>query len=138
MARLGIQDAFARYGATLKNPQWSVSAWTPDGTLVISLWEHHYRRGPDGTAEYASSLSRWRGPGNAEFRTNIARAFAEKSKVRLVVASTLDTAHIESGGDASKVKKDFDAKEDQEGEVLELNGDEYVFRFRRTIPANKS
>lgn len=135
MARIGIQEAFAKYGAKLHNVQWSVSAWTPDGSLVVSLWAHHYRKGPSDTVEYADSLARWRGPGNNEFRKNVARAFAERSKVRLVVVSTLDTNRIQAGEDASKIKKNFDAKEDFVGEVAELNGESYVFRFHRVSAA---
>ena len=45
MSRLGISEAFAKYGATLRNPQWSVSAWAREGSLVVSLWDHHYRKG---------------------------------------------------------------------------------------------
>jgi hypothetical protein len=135
MAHTGIQDAFAKYGAKLHNVQWSVSAWAPDGSLVVSLWAHHYRKGPAGTAEYADSLSRWGGPGNAEFRRNVAEAYAVKSKVRLVVASTIETGHVQAGADAGKIKKDFDPKEDQVGEVVYLSGEDYVFRFRRESPA---
>lgn len=131
MARIGIQEAFAKYGAKLNNVQWSVSAWAPDGSLVVSLWVHHYRKGPSGTAEYSDSLSRWNGPGNNEFRRNIERAFSERSRVRLVVASTIETEHVQAGRDASKVKKDFDPKEDVIGEVVELTGEKYVFRFRK-------
>lgn len=131
MARLGIKDAFAKYGATLNNVQWSVSAWAPDGSLVVSLWAHHYRKGPPGTVEYADSLDRWKGPGNAEFRRNIAEAFSKRSKVRLVVVSTLETEHVQSGSDASEVKKDFDAKTEFVGEVTDLKGDSYVFRFSK-------
>lgn len=131
MARLGIKEAFAKYGATLHNVQWSVSAWAPDGSLVVSLWAHHYRKGPSGTAEYADSLARWSGLGNSEFRRNIAEAFAKRSKVMLVVASTLETSHVQSGEEASKIKKDFDPKQELIGEVVELEGENYVFRFTR-------
>jgi len=131
MARLGIKEAFAKYGATLHNVQWSVSAWAPDGSLVVSLWAHHYSKGPNGTAEYGDSLARWSGPGNSEFRRNVAEAFAKRSKVRLVVASTLETSHVQSGEDASKIKKDFDPKQELIGEVAELDGENYVFRFTR-------
>lgn len=131
MACLGIQEAFAMYGAKLHNVQWSVSAWAPDGSLVVSLWAHHYRKGPSGTAEYADRLDRWGGPGNREFRENVARAFAEGSAVRLVVTSTLETDHVEFGRDASKIRKDFDPKQGLIGEVVDLNGGRCVFRFRR-------
>src|SRR6186713_2169075 len=104
MALLGIKQAFAIYGATLHNVQWSVSAWAPDDSLVLSLWAHHYRKGPGDTADYADSLARW-------------------SKLRLSVVSTLETSHVQAGGYASKVKKDFDAKNGLVGEVAELDAD---------------
>ena len=129
MARLGLKDAFAKYGATLRNVQWSVSAWAPDGSLVLSLWAHHYRKGPGGSAEYHGSASRWSGPGNQEFRENVAKAFREKSRVRLVISSTEETGHVESGRDASQVKKDFHVREDLVGKVVEYDGDKYVIRF---------
>lgn len=131
MAQIGIQQAFQKYGAKLKNVQWSVSAWAPDNTLVVSLWAHHCRKGAEGSLEFSGSLNRWSGPGNQEFRSNIARAFAEKSLVRLVIASTVNTAHIETGEDASKVKKDFHVREDLIGQVTELDGEKYVLRFSK-------
>lgn len=76
MLRLGITSAFARYGATLRNPQWSVSAWAPNGSLVVSIWEHHYQKGQPGTMEFTDSPARWSGDGNREFRANLARAHA--------------------------------------------------------------
>jgi hypothetical protein len=133
MARIGIKDAFATYGANLHNVQWSVSAWAADGSLVVSLWAHHYRAGPSGTVEYADSLARWKGPGNNEFRKNVAKAFAKRSRVRLVVASTIETSHVQAGEDASKIKKDFDPKVDLIGKVAELDGENYVFRFARGV-----
>lgn len=67
MAVLGIKEAFARYGASLRNVQWSVSSWTADGALVVSLWEHHRRKSETGTLEFAAKADRWHGPGNSEF-----------------------------------------------------------------------
>ncbi|MBB3009994.1 hypothetical protein [Cupriavidus alkaliphilus] len=132
MSELGIQEAFAKYGANLRNVQWSVSAWAPDGSLVVSLWAHHYRRGPRGTAEYADSFERWSGPGNSEFRNNVAHAYTEGSKVRLIVVNTSDTKHVQDGRDASKIQKSFNPREDLVGVVAEIDGDRYVFRFSRT------
>lgn len=131
MTRLGITEAFAQYKAILRNPQWSVSAWAPDGSLVVSLWDHHYRKGPLGTMEFAGSLDRWSGHGNREFRENVAKAFTTKSRVRLVIVRTDDIERVEAGEDASKVRKEFFLKEDVTGEVVELDGDRYVFRFTK-------
>lgn len=131
MARLGITDAFARYGAALRNPQWSVSAWTPDGSLVVSIWEHHYRKGPPGTMEFADSLARWSGHGNREFRDNLARAHAAGSPLSLVIVRASDPSAVDAGQDASKIPKEFFVRDDLIGAVHELDGDRYVLRFHK-------
>lgn len=131
MAKLGISDAFGKYGATLKNVNWSVSAWTPLDELVVSMWAHHYRKGIGDSAEYFGSVSRWSGPGNTEFRRNISDGFHRKAVVRLVLVHTDNIVHVESGEDASKVKKDFSARTDLVGEVIEYDGENYVIRFKR-------
>ena len=135
MATLGIKDAFARYGATLRNVQWSVSAWTPQGALVVSMWEHHSTlRRPEGVLGFAGSVSRWQGPGNTEFRENIAKAYASQSIVRLIIVNTIsseDRAVVESGADASTVKKDFDVRDELVGKVTEWDGDRYTVQFVR-------
>ncbi len=130
MATLGIKEAFARYGAGLKNVQWSVSAWAPDGSLVVSMWEHHRRKDPvPGTLEFEGSASRWRGPGNNEFRANVSKAYESQADVRLVIVRTDENVRVEAGEDASKVKKDFFLKEDVVGKVIEWDGEKYAFRF---------
>lgn len=135
MTDFGIQRAFARFGAKLHNVQWSVSAWNTSGELVVSLWQHHYNnKSPTGTAEYRDRFDRWGGPGNNEFRRNVELAFREHSVIRLVVASTQAIEHVQSGHDASKVKKSFDPRHGFIGEVAALEGQEYMFRFRRDVP----
>jgi hypothetical protein len=131
MAKLGIQAAFSRYGAGLRNVQWSVSAWTADGSLVVSLWDHHRRKGPPGTLEFVGSTDRWAGPGNQEFRRNVAEAFNKGSKVRLVIVRTEEPARVEAGEDASKLKKEFFIRDDLVGEVIEWDGTKYAFRFTK-------
>jgi hypothetical protein len=132
MARHGIKDAFAQYGATLRNVQWSVSAWANDDTLVVSMWDHHRRKGTSpGVLVFEGSVNRWKGPGNSEFRENIDKAFALGSTVRLVIVRTDDIAHVEAGGDASKIKKDFFPKEEVVGKVTEWDEDRYAITFAR-------
>ncbi|APV51284.1 hypothetical protein BWI17_17290 [Betaproteobacteria bacterium GR16-43] len=134
MAVLGLKEAFAKYGAKLKNMQWSVSAWRPDGGLVVSLWAHHHRQSAPGTMEFADSAGRWQGPGNAEFRVNLAKAFAEKSPVYLVLATTSEIKKVQAGEEASKVKKEFRRREELVGQVVAWDGENYVIRFKKADP----
>ena len=77
------------------------------------------------------SFSRWRGPGNAEFREKIANALKTKQAIRLVIADTKQTKDVESGADASTVKKTFYVRDDLVGEVIEATEDTYAIRFRK-------
>jgi hypothetical protein len=131
MAVLGIKEAFAKYDASLRNVQWSVSAWTADGSLVVSLWEHHRRKSDKGTLEFAANADRWAGAGNTEFRKNLDKAFKEKSPVRLIVVRTDEVDKVESGEDASKIKKEFHPREDLVGQVIEWDGSHYAFQFKK-------
>jgi hypothetical protein len=132
MAKLGINAAFGEYGAMLKNPQWSVSAWTPSGDLVVSLWDHHFRKGaPPGMMDFADSFARWSGHGNTEFRENVRKAYAAGTRIRLIIVKTDQIARVEAGEDASKIRKEFFLRDDVIGWVHELTDECYVIRVRR-------
>jgi hypothetical protein len=130
MSKLTLTGAFAQYGATLKNPQWSVSAWLPDDSLVVCLWNHHHRKSPPGRMEFSGSLDRWSGHGNKEFRENLSRASEAKSKIRLVIVRTDEIARVEAGEDASNIKKFYFTRQDLIGQIIELGDIEYAFQFR--------
>lgn len=127
----GIKDAFKRYGAELRNIQWSVSAWASDGSLVVSLWEHHRRPSNPGTLEFAESVNRWKGPGNNEFRDNLTLAFNSDANIRLVIVRTEEKDKVENGVDASTIKKTFSLREDLIGKVIHWDGDNYAFSFKK-------
>lgn len=55
--------------------------------------------------------------------------------MKLVVVSTVEISRVQSGEDASTIKKDFDPKHDLIGEVAEFDGENYVIRFTRTKTA---
>lgn len=131
MAKLGIKDAFAKFGATQRNVQWSVSAWNSVGELVISVWAHHQRPKTPGAMEFEAKASRWSGPGNKEFRENVQRAFETNAALRLVIAKTDETRRVEASEDASQIQKEFSVRTDLVGRVVEWDGDRYVFRFER-------
>jgi len=131
MADLMFAEAFAKYGAKLRNVQWSVCAEAPDGALVVSVWQHHFERAKDEAMICRDSFSRWKGPGNTELREKVANAFKTKQVIRLVIATTSQTKAVESGADAKTLKKTFQVREDLIGEVIEASEDQYAIRFRK-------
>ena len=132
MAKLNFTEAFAKYGATLANPQWAVSAIANDGSLVMSCWEHYIKKHGD-CLRYEDTLSRWSGnaAGNNLLRTHLTQAFNEKLPVRLLIASTTETDAVDYGHDASKVKKKFHIRPEIIGEIVSFDGDSFVIDFRK-------
>ena len=123
--------AFSRYGAKLRNPQWSVCAQNDLGELVVSLWQHHFQRAVGSTIRCVGKASRWSGPGNAEFRNHMDEAFDSGRPVRVVIVSTKDIAAVERGEDASKLRNRFSVREDWFGKVVGWDGDTYGIVFER-------
>jgi hypothetical protein len=128
MAELGFVEAFKRFGAKLENPMWAVSSIAADGALVLSCWAHYFNRGDTGTLLYVDSLGRWNGNelGNNLLRGHITVAFKDQRLVRMVVATAEDTAAVDHGTDASKIKKTFHIREDMVGRVTEFDGNRFV------------
>lgn len=112
MCNLGFAEAFSKYGATLKNVQWSVCAEARDGSLVVSLWEHHFLPPKDGRVVCRDRFDRWKGAGNAEFRDKVSRAFASNQQIRVVISHADNPDQIQAGVDARTVRKSFCIRED--------------------------
>lgn len=136
MAELNFTEAFAKYGATLKNPMWAFSAIADDGALVISCWQHKFSRPDKSTLRYKDRLSRWRGnvSGKNLLISHITEAFSKHLAVRLIVASTPETGVVDAGDDARDIPKTFHVREDLVGEVTSFDRDEYVIDFRKRTP----
>lgn len=131
MADLRFAEAFSKYGAKLKNVQWSVCAEAPDGSLVVSLWEHHFSLPKDGRVLCRDRFDRWKGPGNTEFRERVQRAFTSHQQVRLVISHSDKPDEVQAGTNASTVRKSFSVREDWIGRVSRIDGEEYEFEFIR-------
>jgi hypothetical protein len=131
LADFGFAEAFSKYGAKLKNVQWSVCAEAPDGSLVVSLWQHHFSPPKDGAVFCRGSFTRWSGPGNTEFREKVTNAFNTNQNIKVVIARTDQIGEVESGADASKLKNTFSIKEDWVGKVTSIAEDNYEFKFVR-------
>ena len=130
-------EAFAKYGARLNNQQWSVSAFGPDGSLVVSLWQAYIKPNKvNRTLEYRDTLSLWKGndPGREEFRRHLSAVKRSPVPIRLIVAkptSDADAALVGEVADESKIKKTFFVREDLIGSLEEFDGDSLCFVFRR-------
>jgi len=124
---LGYVEAFKSYDAKLKNPQWSVSAANSKGELVLSLWEHHFKKPVKGVITCKSRVDLWSGPGNNEFRENLKMAFETQQQIRVVIATSHDMVAWEAG---KPHNKSFNIKPDWIGKLVELN-EEYTIEFRQ-------
>ncbi len=51
--------------------------------------------------------------------------------MRLIVATTDETDAVDSGHDASKVKKTFHVRDDVVGKLVDFDGDHFVIDFRK-------
>ena len=127
---MNLTTAFSRYGATLTNPQWAVSAISDRGELVVSCWRH-YLELERSVLRYTDKLSRWAGnaQGNKLMRKHIEQALSEDLAIRLVVADTNETDLVNSGANVSTAKKSFHAKENVIGKLVDFDGDKFVIEF---------
>jgi len=128
---MGISAEFGKFGATLKNVNWSVSAENPGGELVLSLWKHFFKPPQDGKIRYVDSISRWSGHGNKEFKERLAKAYRNQQVVRTVISRTSDEDAVRRGEDASTLKNSFGAKLDWVGLVVHWDGDNFTIEFER-------
>lgn len=130
-------EAFAKYGAKLNNQNWSVSAFAPDGSLVVSLWEGWVKRGQTpGTLEYKDTLSKWKGnaDGRNELRRHLKIVKNSRAPIRLVLAhpkSPADAALVGEVSDESKINKTFSVRQDVVGTLEEFDDDFLRIVFRR-------
>jgi len=124
-----ISEAFAKYGAKLKNVNWSVSAENESGELILSLWRHYFEKPEGNTIKYVDRVTRWSGNGNAEFRKRIEKAFHSNQVVRCVISKTDNKASVDRGDDASKSRNTFDVKENWFGKVTLWDGDKIEIEF---------
>lgn len=135
MAVTNYTEAFGKFGATLANPNWAVSAKAPDDSIVISCWLHRLRRVPDTKSyRYTDQLSRFRGnaSGTNLLRDHLLEAQTKGTAFRLIVARVLDESdveRIERGEGADKIKKTFAAKPEFTGHLESFDGDEFQIIF---------
>ena len=133
-----LTEAFRKFGARPANPQWSVSAISPEGELVVSCWNlRDYLYRSDDALVYRDRISRWPGSlGNQKLAEHLQEAWERKLPVRLIQATPDDPVLakdvIENGADASSLKKHFHAREDLLGTFATFKDkDVFTFEFRK-------
>ena len=91
----GKMAAFRHYGVILRNEQWSWSGMTPDGEVVLALWqdEFHYEDSPVWYSPNAETLHFWKDrPGNRERISNLIHAREHRGgRFRVVILKAVDT-----------------------------------------------
>ena len=126
-----FSEAFANYGAKLRNIQWAVST-IHDDQLIISCWQHKFSSLGNRTLAYEDHLSRFSGSGNKLLREHLETAFKDKLPVRVVIAKSSNPAAVDAGEDASKYKNTFSVKKNWLGEVEVFDGDLFRIVFRES------
>ena len=128
--KLRYAEAFARYGAKLRNKTWSWCAVAPDNSLVISLWAGKFKRG----GKYVDNLSRVSGyrvlPGYVELGEKLQTALVTEQPIRAVIAHSDEPGLVDSGASTGTCAKYFTTS-DLIGTVTHFDGDELVIEFRQ-------
>ena len=125
---MGIEREFGRYGATLVNRAWAVSALTDEPReLVVSIWRHNITS-VDGRWVYRDSLARWQGPGKNLLKEHLGLALRDKLPLRAVV-STQENRDDYHAGRAKNPRNTFQAAPEWVGRVDQLDGDAFVLVF---------
>jgi hypothetical protein len=119
-------NAYAQFGAKLKNRLRGRSAIADDGALVLSCLTPHFRRPGPGVLRYEDVLSRDCGDrsGRALLGEHLALARDGQLPVRMVV--------IAEASDG-KTRRSIFARPDVIGRLIEFDGDRFIVDFIRLI-----
>lgn len=125
---MNYTEAFAAYGAKLKNRKWSVSAFGADGNLVVCFWQNYIKPGPrKGTMIYKDTLSNWLGNvhGRNEFAKHLRIVQSDGLKLRLAIAhpkNTADEVRVGTVADETSIDKTFSVMLNVIGTLEEFDG----------------
>jgi hypothetical protein len=133
MSDMTVSEAYAQYGAKLVNKQWAVSSIAENGDLVMSCWSHYFKAPEKGTLRYSDSLSRWstNEAGNSLLKGHLSEALKDNTPIRIVFATTGETALVDAGRDGSAIKKKYHVRKDIRGHIVSFDGDKYVLDFKK-------
>lgn len=130
-----ISEAFKKFKAKQNNIQWSVSAISDSGELVVSLWDQFFVKRNKNTITYVDKVSRWSGAGNKEFVRNLDHAMNKNLSVRAIIAKSKHPEIIADGKAASNLGNTFHPKTDWIGEIILWDGDNFEIEFKQETKA---
>lgn len=133
MSNMTVNEAFAQYGAKLANRLWALSSLAENGDLVVSCWSHYFKTPEKGTLRYIDALSRLKTneAGHSLLKGHLADALKDNTPVRIVFATTQETALVDAGLDISAASKRYHVRKDIKGHVVTFDGDKFVMEFKR-------
>ena len=123
-------EAFAKYGAKLKNFVWSVAAKNNRGGACAKFMETVFQARAMELLSISTRRPRWKGPGNNEFRLYLDSAFKSGQIIRAVIGRTSDEKAVASGVDAHSLDNTFHVREDWIGEVTVWDGNKFEIEFK--------
>lgn len=137
--KMNYTEAFARYGATLRNNMWSVGALNDKQELVLSAWENQLTF--DGLRKrlvYTDQLSAWLGnePGRSELKRLLELAKEKSLPVRIVIAhpeGERAQAQVGKISDESLIRKSFSVRPELRGTITDFDGDRVSIEFAREL-----
>ncbi|WP_219215915.1 hypothetical protein [Variovorax boronicumulans] len=143
---LKYEEAYEWYEAKLNNRGWSVSAFTPTGDLVVSIWTTLLTPGTEaGSLVYEDVLSTWRGNahGRTELRRHLEQVRETGKRIRLIEAIPTGTQAAAMVGEVANeagIPKTFRIRSELIGTLEEFDGDRlrYIFRTEVTGTPNEA
>lgn len=127
MEFLTCPEAFARYGATLQNVQWSACAAARDGSLVVGMWSHNFN---ESVMEYRDSFVHWPGPGRNELRQGLSEAHVAKRDISVVLVVANHPLLVDYAVDGSRIRKVYRPREELVGQVVSIDDKDFVIALR--------
>lgn len=122
-------DAFAHFGANLRNTVWSCCALNQEGELVLSLWQPLFGAPSGGKIKYRGDMQVWTGPGRDEFTNAMDEAVENDRPLRCVLLHTTEPEKLKEKGSKLGVKKSYSVRPDWVGRILSWDGVIFELEF---------
>jgi hypothetical protein len=130
-------EAYAYFGATLKNLRWAYSAIAKKPkSLILSCWERYMTQDASGNVRYeVKNFQRWKASnprGKLLLEEHLKQAYKDRLPVHMVVAVTEDPGTgIVVGVTGTDLDPTFSVRDDLVGKVVEFDTGRFVIDFTK-------